>query len=79
MSDRPEGVYVPVYIDLEAKGGTPDQLVEQLIAERNRFYPDWEFDGRMGITISTTRMHASVEHTASATLTKLVRYRPPDK
>jgi hypothetical protein len=78
MSDE-AGAYVPVSIDIVAKGGTPEQLVEELIAERNNYYPDWEFDARIGIIIHTTRMHAAVEHDAMATLTKLVRYRGPDK
>jgi hypothetical protein len=73
---RDEGAQVLVSIDIEAKHGTPDQLVEQLISERNRFYPEWEFDGG-GIFIHTTRMHASVEHSATATLIRWVRYREP--
>lgn len=78
LPDDGAGLYVPVSIDIEVSDGTPDQLVEQLIAERNNHYPEWEFDGRVGIIIHSSRTtHVSIRHTATATLTKMVRYRGP--
>lgn len=78
VGDKEDSCWVSVSIDIEARTGTPDQLVEQLVAERNRYYPEWEFD-RSGIIIHTMRMHSSATHSATATLTKMVRYRGPDK
>lgn len=77
IADEGDGLYVIVRMTIEAKGGGPDQLIEQLIAERNNYYPEWEFDSAEGIVISTLRMHASMEHSATATLTRLVKYRGP--